>query len=584
VRIALVVRFCATGFLALARLNAQTTTTPPSTQSSAESATHESAPVFSAGVNLVLVPVVVRDTRGRAVGTLRREDFQLFDKGERQVISKFSIERPADQLIVPARAVETDAAGHPLPGAASTPAPGAIATRFVAWLFDDTHLSLGELSHAREAADRQLNSLEPGTRAAIFTTSGRAALDFTDDRDKLRRTLLLIRPSPAAIAPTAACPDIQYYQADRILNWNDTEALELAEREYLQCKPPPRNMSPGDAILLAEPIVRGYARNALNTGGGDTRQTLGVLKNVVTRMGVLPGSRTIVLVSPGFLLALDQRSGESEVMDRAIRANVVISALDARGLYVVIPGGDVSTPTKAAPDGRNQKARYNSESASANANVMADLAAGTGGTFFHNGNDLGQGFDIISAQPEFIYVLGFSPRNLKPDTSFHALRVAVPSGRYDLQARRGYFVAQPAEEAADREKREVEEALASRAETHDLPVTLFAQFFRVGEKLRIEIFARVYMKLLHFPERDGKNTDRITLIAAVFDRAGNYVAGDMKAVQLRSKEGTPETSPESGVLFKFPVDVAPGNYVVRMIARDSEAQLMSAQNSVVEIP
>lgn len=326
------------------------------------------------------MPVVVRDNKGRAVGALRKEDFQLLDKGERQVISKFSIERPADQLIAPPIAVETDAAGHPIP-VTRTPAPDPIATRFVTWLFDDAHLSSGDLSRARSAADLQFKSLEPGTRAAIFTTSGRNALDFTDDPDKLRQTLLLIRPSPAATAPTAACPDIQYYQADRILNWNDSGALELAEREYLECNPPPRNKSLGDALLMAEPIVRGYARSALNIGGRDTRVALGVLNKVVRRMEVLPGGRTIVLVSPGFLLALGQQADEAEVMDRAIRANVVISSLDARGLYVIIPGGDVSTPTRATPDGRNLKARYATEAASANAGVMADLAAATGGVF-----------------------------------------------------------------------------------------------------------------------------------------------------------------------------------------------------------
>ena len=189
-RIGAVVWFCGVGVFAVARLHAQSTATPPSTQSAPESATPDSVPTFSSGVNLVLVSVVVRDTQGRAVGTLRKEDFHLFDRGERQPISKFSIERPGDQLIVPPRAIETDAGGHPIPGAANTSAPGPIATRFVSWLFDDAHLSSGDLSHARGAAEMQLKSLEPGTRAAIFTTSGRNALNFTDDRDKLRQTLL----------------------------------------------------------------------------------------------------------------------------------------------------------------------------------------------------------------------------------------------------------------------------------------------------------------------------------------------------------------------------------------------------------
>src|SRR5579863_750045 len=84
-------------FFACALLHGQTT---------AEVATHDSTPTFSSGVNLVLVPVVVRDAKGHAIGTLHKEDFQLFDKGKPQFISKFSIETPGAPLIVPDTSVE----------------------------------------------------------------------------------------------------------------------------------------------------------------------------------------------------------------------------------------------------------------------------------------------------------------------------------------------------------------------------------------------------------------------------------------------------------------------------------------------
>src|SRR5215471_15499121 len=49
--------------------------------------------LFKSRVNLVQVPVVVRDRAGKAIGSLTKEDFQLFDKGKPQFIARFSMEK-----------------------------------------------------------------------------------------------------------------------------------------------------------------------------------------------------------------------------------------------------------------------------------------------------------------------------------------------------------------------------------------------------------------------------------------------------------------------------------------------------------
>src|SRR5215831_10616843 len=47
-------------------------------------------PTFQSKVNLVLVPVVVRDRRGHAIGNLTQSDFELLDNGKPQSVTTFS--------------------------------------------------------------------------------------------------------------------------------------------------------------------------------------------------------------------------------------------------------------------------------------------------------------------------------------------------------------------------------------------------------------------------------------------------------------------------------------------------------------
>src|SRR5262249_9617265 len=89
--------------------------------------------LFKARVNLVQVPVVVGDRTGKAVGNLKKEDFQLFDKGKPQYIARFSMEKASGR---PMGAVEPSASGDKSP---ATIPPADTPDRFIAYLFDDVH-------------------------------------------------------------------------------------------------------------------------------------------------------------------------------------------------------------------------------------------------------------------------------------------------------------------------------------------------------------------------------------------------------------------------------------------------------------
>ena len=361
-----------------------------------EVTTRDTPTTFSSRVTLVMVPVVVRDKQGKAVGTLKKEDFQLFDRGKPQVIARFSVEK-SDGRVVPMEVAATD------PDAPKPPEGLPLANRFVAYLFDDMHTTFGDLAQARIAAIKHLaTALQGADRAAIFTTSGQNVLDFTDDREKLADTMNKIMPRSRMTRAVNSCPDVSEYMADLIQNKNDPTALNALVQDTIQCTGGPPFLPPS----AAEAQVRGAATMALSIGEADTQITLSTLKAVVQRMAAMPGQRTVVMVSSGFLVTTNYRQTEGEVIDRAIRSNVTISALDARGLYAITPGGDASESSRTI-SGSRIKARYQMEAAEVQGEVLGELADGTGGTFFHNNNDLQEGFRRTGATPEFIYLLGF---------------------------------------------------------------------------------------------------------------------------------------------------------------------------------
>jgi VWFA-related protein len=559
----------------------------------AEMSSRDAPATFSAKVNLVMVPVVVRDAHGKAVGTLKKEDFQLFDKGKPQVIARFSVET-AGETTIPVEVATDEAAIEKSAEPASTAAP--IAQRFVLYLFDDVHTTTADLIQARDAADRHFSeSLGPTTRAAIFTTSGQGNQDFTDDRVKLHEALMKLMARPT-IGPTGSeCPDLSYYMADLIQNKNDTTALNAAIDEALAtCAPPPPtgNTPPTPAMIqqarqIAENVSRGTASRVIALGDRDARLALTVLQGAIRRLSAAPGERTLILVSSGVYLTDDLRQDETDIMERAIRANVRISSLNARGLYVIVPGGDASTSTTVAdPHVLNVKAQYQRESALAEEDIMAELADATGGRYFHNNNDLKAGLNQVAAAPEFVYVLGFSPQNLKLDGAYHPLKVKlVNSHGLDLQARRGYYAPKHLADPEEDAKREIQEAMFSRDEVQDIPLDLHLQFFKSSDvAARIAVLARVSVKNLRFRKADGRNNDDLKILSGVFDRNGNYITGMEKTLKMRLLDTTLEKLLESGITVRTNFDVAPGSYVIRLVVRDSEGQTMAARNGVVEIP
>jgi VWFA-related protein len=231
--------------------------------------------------------------------------------------------------------------------------------------------------------------MKPVDRAAIYTTSGQNTLDFTDDREKLAESMNRIVPRSRRLSETRPCPYASEYNADRIVNWNDSVALDAVAGDARACGAVGINLPPATAKQLSLQLAQATATRVDTIAESDRQVTLALLTAVVQRMSAMPGQRNVVVVSQGFLVTPKFRQEEMRLIDHAIRANVSIGAINSRGVW-------------ARPLGE--------DSERAEEEVLGELAEATGGMFFHNNNDLKEGLNEPPRRRSFYMCSGFRRR------------------------------------------------------------------------------------------------------------------------------------------------------------------------------
>jgi len=543
-----------------------------------EVATKDTPATFKVRVNVVLVRVVVRDAQGKVVPDLKKEDFQLFDAKKPQNITSFAVETPQSHTVALSTSVQPSSSSTADPLVAKTPA---LPQRFVNMVFDDIHLSMQDAVFARDSATRFFNALAPSDRVAINTTSGQLTQDFTSDQQALRKALMQITPHPLSYHSSSDCPPISYYEADLITNKGDPQALAVATQDALQCA------FSGDSTerAAAQVMAQNAAQLAVDQGDTETDYTYRHLEDAIRRLSNLPGQRVVVFVSPGFILTAIE-SSNSYLMERAVRSNIVINTIDARGLYTPDMGDIADPPITASLLTAGPRGLYATAAQSAQEDILAQLADATGGKFYHNRNDVDEAMREAGAAPAVSYLLGFSPQNLKIDGRYHTLKVTLTSKqKYSIQARHGYYAPRTIADPAQAAKQEIEEALFSQEEIHDIPVDFQTQFFKKEQdEAKLAVLTHLDVKSIRFRKDQGRNNDQVVIVTGIFDENGKYVTGGEKTIEMKLKDTTYDRLSHSGLTVKSSFDIKPGTYLVRLVVRDSEGAQMAARNGAVVIP
>ena len=549
------------------------------TEPKEEVSSKDTGTTFKLRVNLVQVKVVVRDGKGKPVEGLKREDFLVYDQGKLQAVTTFGVETPKSRLERAEAAAKTQQGAAEEVGETNVALP----ERFVALVFDDIHLKMEDATALRVSAKTLIESMTLTDRMGIFATSEQLTREFTSDKAALEQALLGMTPRPrmGKINDVTNCPDVTHYMADQWLNKSDNTVVQVVTQETLQCQ---FNGDP-QQMMSARSIAQMALHQALAAGDADNEFAYRALEDVMRRLAAMPGERILVLASPGFILST-QVLDEMGIIDRANRAGIVINTLDARGLYTADIGGDISKPQTDTVQTAGLKTTYRTQEQFENGFVLADFANGTGGTFFHNSNDLEGGLKRAGAAPEVSYMLGFSPQNQKMDGKYHAIKVVMAKkAKYEIQARRGYYAPKKVDDPQEQAKQEIAEAIFSQDEIHELPLDLQTQYFKTENAgAHLSVVSRIDLTAIHFRKADGRSYDNLTVATVIFDENGNYITGGEKLLEMRLRDATYERMSRTGLTMKSSFDLKPGKYLVRQVIRDSEGAQMAARNGAVVIP
>lgn len=300
----------------------------------------------------------------------------------------------------------------------------------------------------------------------------------------------------------------------------------------------------------------------------------------------MPGQRNIIFVSSGFLSEELQVQLDAAV-DRALRSQVTINALDPKGLSVGLQETDIHTGYTTTDlhllsmqrdflTTRERMATF----------VLAQVAEGTGGLFFHNSNDLSAGLREAAPLPEASYVLAFAPKDLKLDGRFHTLKVALKntSPGVTLQARRGYFAPRKTGDRESDYQDEIREAVLSHVDTQQLPMDISTELSKVSGKMEFSVMTHLDVKPIHFRREGDRNVCTLTFVSTVFDHDGNWVTGQQQQARLNLLDGTLHEMLTTGVVMRTTFHLARGNYTLREVVTESEDHHLSATSRRVEIP
>ena len=505
---------------------------------------------FRSGVEAVDIDVRVLDERGHPVPNLTRDDFEIFENGQRQTIQLFTpVEIPSSPRALTEARVPSDVQSNRRP----------FDGRLYVFLLDDLHTHPLRTNLVKRAVRQFIDEhFAENDRAAIAVTSG------------LAHATQEITGNHAALIDA-----LDRFQGQKLRS----STMERID-QYYRTEDRREGAAPYDTYRTA-----GTLDPLDMERGHQARLALESMASLAEWLSTVPARRTaLVYVSEGIdydirdVFANKSASGilfaARDAIAAAARSNVSIYAVDPRGLTsfaedaIEIAGvpNDIKTDLGTAALNREVQFGYDS---------LRTLAEETGGFALVNTNDISGGFQRLVRENSSYYVLGYQPTNNRRDGKFRNVDVRVRRPWLRVVARRGY-VAQSKDDkrelkAPDGKAADVRALLASPVPVSGLPLDGGATVFR-GLNGKASVLVTAELRPEVTTDSNAQSPTRIDVAVMAVAADGKVTRGDHRAVELKPTPELLQAVSKNGFRTMSRLELAPGKYQVRVAALQQGTQ------------
>ena len=218
------------------------------------------------------------------------------------------------------------------------------------------------------------------------------------------------------------------------------------------------------------------------------------------------------------------------------------------------------------------------------------IADGTGGELYENFNDLSAAMGQMLKRTSVTYLLAFQPEGLPRDGSYHRLRVEVKGAAKGTRVvhRPGYYAPRPfGEQSATERMLQTARQVVGGQENGAIPTSVLAAPFPTGatpedNQAYVPVLVEVDGPALLAGHPAGKPLAAEIYVYAM-DQNGTVVDYVTQSLGLDLAKVEPALR-QSGLKFFGHLDLAPGDYSVRVLVRNSATGTAGLKVATVHVP